>query len=211
MSKSPVLILVLSGLLSGSIAFSAKGNLRSLQKEIHLRILQAQVNSNESESSNRLIQGLQKDYGDKAKPVLFSIARDSKLSEQTRYTALMAASRLNLKTGIPEKELKTFLKDKSWMMRTGALRIFHLLFKTKNMQPSDFREILFTALKDPALLVRNQAVQMVDDLDVKLALPLLILALEDPQNYHHGKPLMVPQKALQSIKRIDPKNSRIKN
>ena len=78
------------------------------------------------------------------------IASDPRNEDSNRYVALMSAAKLGGPSGAPF--ILSFLKDRSWMMRSGALRALTALENPKTA------EAVLPLLRDPALVVRAEAV-----------------------------------------------------
>jgi hypothetical protein len=130
-------------------------------------------------------------YGTKAVEPLLSIAGDSNNADADRYVALMGAARLGGFSSAPL--FVPFLKDSSWMIRSAALRILSALENPQTAQAT------LPLLKDPALVVRLEAVATVQKLRPVGVVSGLVEMANDEANYHGGKALWVPQKAIEAL------------
>jgi hypothetical protein len=133
-------------------------------------------------------------YGSAAAGPLFKVARAQDAPERPesiRYVALMGAARLG---GRPAAaEVSAFLQDRSWMLRTGALRALMAL-----QDPRTAPRIL-PLLHDPSLAVRLEAVTAAAHLKPAGAADALLRELASSDNYHAGKALWVPGRALSAL------------
>ena len=128
------------------------------------------------------------EYGVRAVRPLLQIASDQRAEDQNRYVALMGAARIGGYSSAPL--LTPYLKDKSWMMRSGALRAISIL------QNQEVSASVLPLLKDRALVVRVEAVDAVEKLKPAGSVPALLATLDDPMNYHGGRAQWVPGKAI---------------
>jgi HEAT repeat protein len=143
-----------------------------------------------------LLLGWQKRYDTSAVQPLLEVARatSQKLKgteDSERYIALMGAAKLGGKGAAPM--ITPFLKDSSWMLRSGALRALTALG-----DPATAPAVL-PLLQDPALVVRAEAVEAVRKLHPPGAADALVATLDERENYHGGKAQWVPQKALVAL------------
>jgi HEAT repeat protein len=179
------LIALASALLFASLARASSlstPSLESLRKELAL--------PRASNSFEPLLQSWQARYGSTAAGPLLILASEP-LEDPERYMAFMGAARLGGREGAPN--LVRFLKDRSWMLRSAALRALAAL---KN--PATASSVL-PLLQDPALVVRLEAVEAVEKLQPPGAVEALTATLESRDNYHGGKAQWVPQKALLAL------------
>lgn len=130
-------------------------------------------------------------YGTKAVEPLLSIAGDSSNADADRYVALMGAARLGGYSAAPL--FVPFLKDSAWMIRSAALRVLAALENPQTAQAT------LALLKDPALVVRLEAVTTVLKLRPVGLVSGLVEMAKDENNYHGGKALWVPQKVLDAL------------
>ena len=142
----------------------------------------------------------EKKYGAESLPVLAALARNRKLDEFDRYVALMSAVRLG---GYGTASFfQDLLEDPSWVLRSGELRLLKATGKKDpGLTPVLQRRIL-VRLKDPALAVRAEAVETVEELRIPGAVSALLAVLQDERNYPGGKALWVPQKALRALEEL---------
>jgi HEAT repeat protein len=186
------LLALLFGFAPSHLAHAAAGASRapsplSLRKEISQR---------GSSAFAPLLQSWHIRFGTAAVTPLLQVASAQRpelknMEDADRYIALMGAAKLG---GFEAAPLLTrFLKDKSWMIRSGALRALSAL---KN--PTTALAVL-PLLQDPALVVRLEAVEAVLKLQPAGASEALLATLEHGANYHGGKAQWVPQKALLAL------------
>lgn len=149
-------------------------------------------------SFEKLLKNWETRHGVQAVPSLVSIASDAKNAENLRYVALMGAAKLGGSDTAPS--LTPFLKDKSWMIRSGALRALRTL---KNPETG---AALLPLLKDGALVVRAEAVDAIVDLKPNGAAEALVSTIEQSQNYQNGKAQSVPRKALVALAALQAKS-----
>jgi len=159
-----------------------------------LSAVRKQLHSRSGTQFQALLTDWEKRYDTQAVEPLFTLARDTKLPDADRYIALMGGAKLG---GVASSRyLVPLLKDPVWMIRSGALRAISAI------QAKDAAPAALALLKDPALVVRLEAVQMVANLQPQGGADALIAAAQDPANYHRGKALWVPQKALNALSKI---------
>jgi len=161
--------------------------------------LKADLEKQQGALFEKLIQTWEKKYGATAFAPLIQIASDRKLKDTHRYVALMSATKLGGLKTIPA--LLPLLKDSSWMIRSGVLKILSGLGKRAlEIHPTPpLMPLILPLIHDPALVVRSEAVETILALKPEGAVPALLSALEDTQNYRLGKALWVPQKALAAL------------
>jgi hypothetical protein len=174
--------------------------LKTVQAQDLATQLKADIHSkvNRSPSFENLTQAWEKKYGTQAFGALIQIASDRKNPDSDRYIALMSAAKLGGKGAA--SSILAFLKDSSWMIRGGALRIL-AAFGSK-----DSGEAIIPLIHDPALVVRVEAVETLSVLKPKGTAEALVSAIEDRENYHAGKAQWVPQKALRALATLDSKD-----
>lgn len=160
-------------------------------------VLKNEIVGRKSSDFKTLLSLWEKSYGPKAVDPLLAVAADRKLSDPDRYIALMGAAKLG--GSATASQLVPYLKDGSWMIRSGALRALMVLNR-----PETSSHVL-PLLKDPALVVRRQAVDAVEKLRPEGTVEALMGALESSNNYHHGKAQWVPNRALQVLSKLGSK------
>lgn len=151
-------------------------------------ILKRDIESQKNLSFEPLVRNWEKKYGSKAFDPLMQIAADRQTDDSERYIALMSAVKLGGKGS--SSWVLNFLKEDSWMLRSGALRALRAI------ATPEISESVLPLLKDPALVVRAEAADTIRVLKPRGSVSALLAALEDPANYHGGKAQWVPQKAL---------------
>ncbi len=155
----------------------------ALQKEIH---------SFPKGSLSNILSHWEKNYGTAVVPELLRFSSDSRFEDTDRYVALMGAAKLG---GYPiAPKLSAHLKDASWMIRCGALRVLSAL----EQKPESAQAVL-PLLRDRALVVRLEAVEAVKKLQPPGSVAALLQAIKDPLNYRGGKAQWIPQKALEAL------------
>jgi hypothetical protein len=180
----------------GTVADSANATLSDHPSEPPSQvILRREITGRASTSFEPLLQSWQYRYGSLAVAPLLQLASANGagkgLEDTDRYIALMGAAKLGGSGAAPL--LTRFLKDSSWMIRSGALRALTALGN-----PATASAVL-PLLHDPALVVRLEAVEAVRKLQPTGAAEALCAALEQSANYHGGKAQWVPQKALEAL------------
>ncbi len=139
----------------------------------------------------KLVQNWQKNHGTQVVAPLLSIASDKTFKDADRYIALMAAAKIGGRaTSAPISE---YLKDKSWMIRCGALRAL------RGLRDTPTANLILPLLKDRAMVVRSEAVAAVRDLQPQGASSALAEALSLPENFHAGRALWVPFEAAGAL------------
>ena len=87
------------------------------------------------------------------------------------------------------------------MIRSAALKALTALNYTKASQK------VLPLLKDPALIVRNDAIDAAVILRPKGIIPAILALLKDSRNYHRGQAQWAPLKALEALVAIGAKQS----
>ncbi len=169
----------------------------ALASPITAKILKYEIQQFKSPSFEKLLEQWTIKYGDSAFEPLLTIATDRKNPDSSRYIALMGAAKLGGKNAL--LRFAPFLKDSSWMIRSAALRTF------KTFGNSESGETLLPLIKDPALVIRFEVIDVLEKLNPKGTTTALLDAVEYPGNYRAGKPVIVPQKALEAIQTIKAK------
>ncbi len=138
--------------------------------------------------------------------VLSTLCEDLTLPAEARYACVLSATRLG---GFSALEiLTTALEDPSWLVRSGALKAAIAILKSppRPTRPEERKkqETLLSRiearLQDPALAVRREALEATTFLPQATKIKALQSALTAEQNYHKGKPLWIPQRALALLK-----------
>jgi len=183
----------LSLILASTLAQGSSGTLG-----IKTQIL-SDLSARKSSNFASLIQSWQQKHGTRAIPHLLSIAGSTGTEDPDRYIALLGAAKLG-GSGV-EKDVVPFLKDKSWMLRTAALRAL-VAIET----PSAGKSVL-ALLKDPALVVRMEAATAVARLRPQGSVAALLAAVRAPENYHQGIAQWVPQQAIRALVALKARDS----
>lgn len=149
------------------------------------------INSLKGNSFQHLIQKWEKKYGTKSIDRLISITENKKNKDQNRYIAMMAAVKIGGEAVIPK--IEKLATDPSWMVRLGVLKAIRATKKTTSS------EILFNALNDPAIVVRNEAVITIDQLNLPNSASQLMKTLNTPHNQYPKVPLWLVENILSVI------------
>ena len=144
-----------------------------------------------------LLKRWEADYGTGAVDPLLVVAQDVESPDTDRYIALMGAAKLGGPANA--QRILPYLKDRSWMIRSGALKALSALRDQKS-----YTEIL-PLLQDKALVVRLQAVETVAQLNPPGSARALTDTLFRAENYHGGKAQWIPQKALAALRAMKAK------
>lgn len=168
-----------------------------LPTKAYYGLIQSELKNRKSKNFEDLIKNWENQYGPSAVPALLKIAADKKQEDPDRYIALMGATKLGGKPTAPL--LSPYLKDSSWMIRTGALRALTVLNEPK------LNSLVLPLMKDKALVVRAEAIEALKVLKPEGTEKALIETLKNPMNYHAGKATWVPSKALTTLLELDAK------
>jgi len=156
-----------------------------------LAAVKQDIKHRNSSSLDALISGWETKYGAHGALPLLQIALDTHAQDTDRFVALMGAAKLGGKGTLPS--VVKLLKDRSWMLRSGSLRILRTLADRETAKSA------LPLLKDPALVVRSEAVVTIEKLAPEGAPEALVEAIKDGANYRGGKAQWVPQKALAAL------------
>lgn len=174
-------------------AFGALPPTQAVITSISQSIL-SDIKKRKSNQFDEMLTRWEKKYGAQAVPSLVSIAENASSQDTDRYIAVMGIARL----GGPPSALwiAPFLHDSSWMIRNGAIRALTAL------ENSTYSQNILSLTRDPALVVRLEAVQSIERLNPKGSVEALLRTLSDPQNFHHNRSLWVPDLALLTIEHL---------
>jgi hypothetical protein len=142
-------------------------------------------------------------YGKSSGPALKKIARDSSAPETDRYVALLAHARV---AGPETEDLATeALRERSWMLRSAGLKSIEILDLR-----SAASKVVSILEKDPALVIRSQAIETLVKLRPEGVESALLRAAMDSKNYRpadfrKGRADWIPQKALEALRDLRPK------
>ncbi|MCM2321979.1 MAG: hypothetical protein NDJ90_01820 [Oligoflexia bacterium] len=162
------------------------------------KLIESEISANRARTFGPLLKHWDSLYGSQAVKPLAAVAANRKLEDHQRYVALMGIAKLGGPASAPV--LEKFLKDPSWMLRSGALRALASLGAPQSARFS--RESILPLLKDPALVVRKEAVEAVARLKPQGSVEALLSALERKENYHGGRALWVPQRILVALRQL---------
>jgi hypothetical protein len=144
---------------------------------------------------------------------LFSIAQDRKSPDHVRYIALQGFAQLAQGTddSVDLLSLRQLSEDPSWMVRTGTLKALEIV------NPKEATPVALILLKDPALVVRMEALRSIETLKLtgKDIENSLLDAAEDPRNWRANQPLHIPERAallvLQLRRQTTPKKMELRS
>lgn len=153
-------------------------------------------------------------YGKASSPALRKIALDAKSPDTDRYIAILAHTRIQgiAPNSAAKKEsdslIENSLASKSWMVRSAALKSAEIL-GADAVSPPTSRKILSLLEKDPALVIRTQAIETLMKLRPEGTADALVRAAMDsknyrPANFRRGRADWVPQKALEALRKLRP-------
>lgn len=149
-----------------------------------------------------LVERWDRAYGSASAPSLLKIANDARSPNSDRYVALLAHTKI--RGPHDATELTALLDDRDWMVRSAALKSIAIL----GYSPAAAK-VLAKLARDPALVIRLQAIETL----MKLRPPGLPEALLDaamdgknyrPGNFRKGRADWVPQRALAALRELRP-------
>jgi hypothetical protein len=141
-------------------------------------------------------------YGAASAPSLLKIARDRKAPNSDRYVAILAHTKLSGPRDA--KALLDLLGDHDWMVRSAALKSVEIL----GYAPAA-PKVLRILAKDPALVIRMQAIETLMRLRPAGVADALLNAAMDgknyrPGNFRKGRADWIPQRALAALRELKP-------
>jgi HEAT repeat protein len=180
----------------GSASFAATP--KKAANDPILLLIRKDLSDRKSVSFDHLLSEWEEKFGAGAVPSLIHIASDRSLPDPDRYIALMGSAKLGGEkvTGV----LLPFLQDPSWMIRSASLKIVAAFDQSETARK--FQPTVFKALRDPALVVRAEAISTLEKLKTPGLEEALFESLEEPTNYHKGVAQWVPQRALQALVKL---------
>jgi HEAT repeat protein len=147
-----------------------------------------------SQDFSELLNQWENQLGKKAIPPLLSIAQNSEKTDTSRYIAIMGAAKLGGESILPQ--IAEISEDSSWMVRNAVLQALRMIGNAES------GKIALKLSKDPALVVRLEAIQTLGLLQPEGTKETLLEAILDLSNYHRGKALWVPEAALKHFVRL---------
>lgn len=204
LKKCLILSLVLAFTLSSPSSFAAiPASNPKVSMESILRGDLASFRKEKRTDFQELIQKWERVYGAAPAPHLLKIARDPAANDSERYVAILAHTKIQGPKNA--EELVKLLDDSNWMVRSAALKSIEIL----GYSPASVK-VLAKLDRDPALVIRMQAIETLMKLRPEgLADALLHAAMNArnyrPANYRTGRADWVPQKALEAIRELKPK------
>ncbi len=155
-----------------------------------------------------LISKWERVYGVSAIPGLKNISKDTKAKDSDRYVAILATTKIQ--GAKSAGEAVALLDDKNWMVRSAALKSIEIL----GYSPAG-PKVLEKLAKDPALVIRLQAIETIIRLRPVGYEGALVSATTSgqnyrPANYKAGRADWVPQRALEALRELAPEMKREK-
>jgi HEAT repeat protein len=150
-----------------------------------------EMKARKGSSFETVLKSWERKYGSSAVSPLLGIAADRRNEDTERYMALMGAVKLG--GAGTTNAIIPLLKDRSWMLRVASLRAL------KALRSPEAGTAALSLLRDPALVIRSEAVDAVTELHPKGSEDALLATMERAENYHGGKAAWVPQKALAGL------------
>ena len=191
------LVLSAATLAFSTVALASTQPVRESQVVL-IRSLRSEIQTRSSNNFDSLLRRWEKLYGTQAVQPLLSLAQNRALADHERYIALMGAAKLGGKaTGA---NMVPLLADQSWMIRNGALRALTAI------RASEASSAALRLLRDPALVVRLEAVDVLAQLKPAGSEAALLEALQSRANYHGGRAQWVPQRALAALVKLNREN-----
>lgn len=170
-----------------------------LQKNISKEILDTKKVAKLSEVKSLLKKPLKErlsqlvKLGPSGYVVLKSIALDEAEANENRWRALSAMAQLGKQDAWPEVERA--LVDKNWFMRSCALKALTLVDRDKALQ---WARQLFE--KDPALVVRASALEVLHQLNDKSSASILWNKLNDKDSFYQKRSLFIRSHTVKVLK-----------
>lgn len=149
-----------------------------------------------------LIEKWERVYGEAVLPTLGRISKDPTAKDSDRYVAILAATKIQGPKSAADTML--LLGDKNWMVRSAALKSIEIL----GHSPAG-PKVLEILAKDPALVIRLQAIETLLRLRPEGTAKALVAATLSGQNYRpanfkKGRADWVPQRALEALRTMAP-------
>ncbi|MBK7892320.1 MAG: HEAT repeat domain-containing protein [Bdellovibrionales bacterium] len=133
---------------------------------------------------------------------LRTVMFDPKSKIETRWRATMAIGRLGGRLSLPE--LERAKAAEVWELRSASLLAVARFDRETAAKWA--RELL----KDKALLVRLSAVQTIQNLDDRTAIPYLWAQLESQHNFKRGQSLFIRRRIVEALSRLEGKGAESK-
>lgn len=118
---------------------------------------------------------------------------------ESRWRAVTSVGAIGGKLAIPELERAS--RAKSWELRSAAL--VSILGIDKRVGAEWSRRLL----NDPALMVRLQAVQSLQEIGDRESIPLLWKELGERRNFHRGESLFIRPRIVEALAQIEGRGS----
>jgi len=118
---------------------------------------------------------------------------------ESRWRAVTAVGALGGNLALPELERAS--RAKSWELRSAAL--VTVVGIDKKLGGEWARRLL----KDPALMVRLQAVQTLQEIGDRDSIPLLWQELSEKRNFHRGESLFIRPRIVEALAKLEGRGS----
>ncbi|MEK7692359.1 MAG: HEAT repeat domain-containing protein [Bdellovibrionota bacterium] len=138
-------------------------------------------------------------FGSGAVAPLTKIVGNARLDDSKRYVALMGIARLGGAEAAPI--LVPSLKDRSWLLRSGALKAISALGN------ASVAGAILPLVEDRALVVRVEAIEAIVRLRPIGSVSALTKALTAESNFRNGRALWVPRRALEALVKLGGKEA----
>ncbi len=171
--------------------------------ETYVREDLAQFRKTKRTDFRQLVAKWERVYGEASAPGLMKIAKDAAANDSDRYVAIMAHTRIRGPKS--SKEVIDLLGDRNWMVRSAALKSVEILGLTAAAP-----RVLEKLEKDPALVIRAQAIETLMKIRPAGLADALVRASMDGKNYRpgdfrKGRADWIPQKALEALRELRPR------
>lgn len=188
-------------LLAGILLLCSPSGFAAIPKQSAL----AEIQKSKSGDFSKLLKSWESSPHPARLDELLLLASNPALEERSRYIALMGAAKLAnqpAKIRKLQNSLESLHRDPSWVLRSASLQVIQGL--TPQSQNQTLRTLALKSLKDKALVIRSQAVDVVAQFQSPESTDALIDAALAKENHPGGKALWVPQKALKAITLLPP-------
>ncbi|MGK0367460.1 MAG: HEAT repeat protein [Thermoproteota archaeon] len=117
--------------------------------------------------------------GNKAVPTLIKVMKSDKFPEHKRWTATFLLGKIMGRKAAPF--IARFASHPNWMLRLASLKTLMAMREVR------FLGLYSKALKDKALIIRSQALDIISTLKLTKLAPSVWKMLYDERNYNGGK------------------------
>lgn len=119
------------------------------------------------------------DKSGKSVPALIQVMKSSAYPEKNRWIATFLLGQIMGDKSAPF--ISKFIKHPNWVMRMASLKTLMAL------KQKDYKSLYKNALKDKSLIVRTQALELVNKLHIDDLAPNVWAMLYDKKNYYQSK------------------------